>query len=178
MLCEINRRLDNNSLSGNVPVINSATLTRFTWYCFCFSHYRIFFLGMTFCCCVVVSLQCAAKQLLGAFLSHHNWPILSCLLFSFLRMNHHRGARSAVARRSCPPQPACSLRKPTRWRMCCTSQRQSHCRYCWQDVGDDEYDDNDDVGDDDGDYDVNACFDVNDRQWNNNNNAYDDVVDQ
>ena len=47
-------------------------------------------------------------------MSHHDLPILSCFFFLRLfRMNHHQGARTALACRSCPPLPACSLRKLT-----------------------------------------------------------------
>ena len=77
--------------------------------------------------------------------------------------------------------------------MCCTSQRQSHCRDCWQDVGNhahDDRDDNVDINNDNDDNDSssnnncqwhdvsNNCFDINNRQqYNVNNNCVDNKLD-
>ena len=113
-----------------------------------FSHYPIIFLDMTCCCCVVVRLQFAAKQLLGAFfLSHHDFSLLSCLLFLCPEWIIIRVLEVlllvAEVRHSLLARYVSS-----RQRMCCTSQRQSHCRDCWLVVGDYAHDDSDDVVDD------------------------------
>ena len=109
--CEINRHLNDNQLSGNVPAINAPALT--TWYCLVFALSNLFScydLLLLRRCMTAVSCKTTAWCV---FCLIHDFSLLSCLLLSLLRMNHHQGARTAVARRRSPPLPACPPRKLT-----------------------------------------------------------------
>ena len=108
---EIDRYLGNNLLSGDVPAINAPALIRSNWYCLFFALSNLFSRHDLLLLRRCITAVCCKTTAWCVFFEKHDLPLLSCLFVSLFRMNHHQCARTALARRSCSPQPACLLRK-------------------------------------------------------------------